>query len=193
MKVCIVGGFLGSGKTTLLMKMAKRTKGNTVMIINEMGEVGVDGSTVKNAGYNAVELFDGCICCTLVGTLQNTLIQIKKDFDPELIIIEPTGLALPHKIKEMVRTSMIEPELTMIVGICDAFRFKALVERKEEFLRMQLSKSDLFLLNKIDKADDASIKAASAWLESLNPRIRIIQISGLTGEGLEEAFSEIGL
>lgn len=88
---------------------------------------------------------------------------------------------------------MIEPELTMIVGICDAFRFKALVERKEEFLRMQLSKSDLFLLNKIDKADDASIKAASAWLESLNPRIRIIQISGLTGEGLEDAFSEIGL
>jgi G3E family GTPase len=193
MKVCIVGGFLGSGKTTLLMKMAKHVKGNAVLIINEMGEIGVDGATVRNEGYNAVELFDGCICCTLVGTLQNTLIQIKKDFDPELIIIEPTGLALPHKIKEMVKVSMIEPEVTLIVGICDAFRFRALVQKKEDFLRMQLSRSDLFLLNKIDKADDVSIKAASAWLESLNPGTKIIPISGLTGEGLEEAFSEIGI
>lgn len=193
MKVFIVGGFLGSGKTTLLMKMAKRVKGNAVLIINEMGEIGVDGATVKNEGYNAVELFDGCICCTLVGTLQNTLIQIKKDFDPELIIIEPTGLALPHKIKEMVKVSMIEPEVTMIIGLCDAFRFQALVQKKEDFLRMQLSRSDLFLLNKVDKADDVSIKSASAWLESLSPGTGIIRISGLTGEGLEEAFSEIGL
>lgn len=193
MKVLIVGGFLGSGKTTLLMKMAKRIDGNTVMIINEMGEVGVDGATMKAEGYNAVELFDGCICCTLVGTLQNTLIQIKKDFDPELIIIEPTGLALPHKIKEMVRTSMIDPEETTIVGICDAFRFKSLVEKKEEFITMQLSKSDIFFLNKTDKADPQSIAAATAWLNSIKPGIPVKPISGLTGEGLEDAFSEIGI
>lgn len=193
MKVCIVGGFLGSGKTTLLMKMAERVIGKAVLLINEVGEVGVDGATVKSSGYNAVELPNGCICCSLSGTLQTALREIKKDFDPELILIEPTGLALPHKVKDLVRISMIDPDETVIVGVCDAYRFGTLMEKKENFLRMQLNSADHFLLNKTDVADSASIKAAEAWLESVKPGTPTYHVSGLTNEGVEEAFFAIGI
>ena len=76
MDVFVIGGFLGSGKTTMLLQLAKVfvDKGlKTAIIVNESGEVGVDGATIKAEGYNATELPEGCICCTLVGTLKATL------------------------------------------------------------------------------------------------------------------------
>ena len=68
----------------------------TALLVNESGEIGVDGATLKAQGYDAIELPNGCICCTLSGTLQSALKNIKKDIDPDIIIVEPTGLALPH-------------------------------------------------------------------------------------------------
>ena len=120
MYVYIMGGFLGSGKTTLLMKLASMyTKRGlkTALVVNESGSVGVDGATLKAEGYDAVELPDGCICCSLSGTLQSALKNIKKDIDPDIIIIEPTGLALPHKVKDLVRVSMIDDDGTFIIGV----------------------------------------------------------------------------
>lgn len=133
MYVYILGGFLGSGKTTLLMKLAsmytKRGE-KTALLVNESGEIGVDGATLRAEGYNAIELPDGCICCSLSGTLQSALKNIKKDIDPDIIIIEPTGLALPHKVKELVRISMIDDESTYIIGVVDVQRFESLIKRK---------------------------------------------------------------
>ena len=192
MKIHIIGGFLGSGKTTLIMAMADRYMDNGLKVTileNEAGEIGVDGAVLRNKGLNAVELTNGCICCTLTGTLQSTMRAIERDIDPDILIIEPTGLALPHKVAEMIRGT-VDDEVVSIIGVCDAVRFSLLVEKKEEFIRMQLSKSDILWINKIDSVGTDEIEKVRSWLSSICPKVPIYQLSGKTGEGLDEAFSK---
>lgn len=191
MIIHVIGGFLGSGKTTLIMKIAKRyiDAGKTVTIlVNEIGEIGVDGSTISNEGLNSIQLEQGCICCSLSGTLQSTMVKIEKTLDPDILLIEPTGLALPHKVREIIRGTVFEDEVTTI-GICDAFRFEKLREKKEEFLRMQLSKSDVLWINKIDAVEFEKVFDVSSWLREICPGVPIYMVSGKTEEGLKEAFA----
>lgn len=187
MYVYVLGGFLGSGKTSLIMKLAsmytKRGK-KTVLLVNEAGQVGVDGATMRAEGYDAIELPNGCICCTLVSSLQATLKAIKRDIDPEIILIEPTGLALPHKVKELVRTSMIDEEETIIIGIADVQRFDDLIKKKEEFFKRQMHASDFILINKSDLATPEKIKEVTYWLNGEFPKIPVIPVSVKTGENL---------
>ena len=190
MIIHVMGGFLGSGKTTLLMKMADRymAAGKKVTIlVNEVGDIGVDGKTISGSGLNSIELEQGCICCSLAGTLQSTMRQIENEFNPDVLIIEPTGLALPHKVREIIRGTVEEDEVSTI-GIVDASRFRLLVSKKEEFMTMQISKSDAVWINKSDIADDDMIFEVCQWLREVCPGTPVYKVSGLTGEGLEEAF-----
>ena len=192
MIIHIVGGFLGSGKTTLLIKMAERymDSGRKVAIlVNEIGEIGVDGATISGSGLKTVELAEGCICCSLSGSLQSTMKEIESTIHPDVLIIEPTGLALPHKVVEIIRGTVVEDHVS-IIGICDAMRFETLREKKEEFLRMQLSKSEHLLINKVDVADFEKVFEVSSWLRQICPGVPIFMVSGKTGEGLDEAFAQ---
>lgn len=189
MYVYILGGFLGSGKTTLLMKIAsmyRKLDKKVAILVNESGEIGVDGATLRAEGYDAVELPDGCICCSLSGTLQSALISIKKDIDPDIIIIEPTGLALPHKVRDLVHYAMIDEEACLIIGIADIQRFDDLIKKKEEFFKRQMQGSEFILINKCDLATPAKIKSAEAWLKKEFPGKEIIQVSTKTGQNLDE-------
>ncbi len=191
MYVYILGGFLGSGKTTLLMKLASMysKKGiKTAILVNEAGEIGVDGATLKAEGYDAIELPDGCICCSLSGTLQSALKNIKKDIDPEIIIIEPTGLALPHKVKELVHYSMIDPDEMFIIGIADIQRFDDLIKKKEEFFKRQMFGADFILINKSDLSTPEKMDSAINWLKSEYPEKPIIPVSTKTGENLDKVY-----
>jgi G3E family GTPase len=191
MYVYIIGGFLGSGKTTLLMKLASMYSKRGVkvaILVNESGEIGVDGATLKAEGYDAIELPDGCICCSLSGTLQSALKNIKKDIDPDIIIIEPTGLALPHKVKELVRISMIDPEEMYIIGIADIQRFDDLIKRQEEFFKRQMFASDFILINKSDLATPEKMEATIKWLKEKYPDKPMIPVSTKTGENLDKVY-----
>lgn len=191
MYVYILGGFLGSGKTSLLLKLARMytSAGKKVAIIeNESGEIGVDGATLKAEGYDAVELPDGCICCTLSGSLQAALRNIKKDIEPDIIIIEPTGLALPHKVKEIVRIAMIDQEETLIIGIADIQRFDDLIKRREEFFKRQMHGSDFILINKSDLGTPEKLSAAIDWLKDEYPEKEVIPVSNKTGENLDRVY-----
>ncbi len=191
MFVYILGGFLGSGKTTLLMKLASMyTKRGlkTALLVNESGEIGVDGATLKAEGYDAIELPDGCICCSLSGTLQEALKNIEEDIDPDIIIIEPTGLALPHKVKELVASSGIETEGTYVIGISDVERFKILVEKKEEFIKRQMSGADFVLINKKDLAKPGQVEEIIGWFSREFPDKKVMVISAKTGENMESVY-----
>src|SRR5210317_1714691 len=96
-EVIIISGFLGAGKTTLLKKILtwESDLSDTVVIVNEFGDVGIDGSLLKNAGSDVVELTGGCICCTMKADLNQTLKKIWREFNPRQIFIESTGVADP--------------------------------------------------------------------------------------------------
>ena len=191
MFVYILGGFLGSGKTTLLMKLASMyTKRGlkTAILVNESGEVGVDGATLRAEGYDAIELPDGCICCSLSGTLQTALNNIVEDIDPDIIIVEPTGLALPFKVRELVSSSGVKTEGTYIIGITDVERFSLLISKKEEFIRRQMSGADFVLINKVDIAKPGQVDEIRAWFGKEFPEKEVLVISAKTGENMESVY-----
>ena len=192
MIIHIMGGFLGSGKTTLIMKIAEKyiSVGKKVgVLVNEIGEIGVDGATISGGGLQTVELAEGCICCSLSGSLQSTMREIEAQINPDILLIEPTGLALPHKVREIIRGT-VNDEMVTIIGICDAYRFPVLREKKEDFLRMQLSKSDVLWINKVDAVDFDVVFEVSSWLRGICPGVTIHMVSGKTGEGLDSAMKD---
>ena len=191
MDVFIIGGFLGSGKTSLLMKLASHfteQKKRVALLVNESGEVGVDGATLKAQGYDSIELPSGCICCTLAGDLLHALRNIKNDIDPDILMIEPTGLALPHKVKDMVRNAMIEEDKNEIIGIADIQRFNDLITKKEEFFTRQMHAAEFIMINKADVAKPGEIEAATAWLQSRFPGRTVIPVSVKEGTNLDKVY-----
>jgi len=191
MRVYIVGGFLGSGKTTLLMRLASMYSergAKTALLVNESGEVGVDGATLKAAGYDATELPNGCICCSLAGSLQTALRNIKADINPEIIIIEPTGMAFPHRVKTLVNEAMIDPETVRIIGIADVQKFDNLIKRREDFFKQQMAAADFILINKSDLATPEKMASAVSWLKEKYPDVPLIPVSVKTGENLEKIY-----
>lgn len=191
MRVYILGGFLGSGKTSLLMKLTSMyiDKGQRVtLLVNESGDVGVDGTTLKREGYDVVEMPNGCICCTLSISLQDGIQHIVRDIDPDIIIIEPTGLALPHKVKEIVSMVLTDQEEIIIIGVVDVQRFEDLIKKKEDFFKKQVQGSDFILINKSDLTTSEKMKEVSDWISLRFPDKKILSISIKTGENLNKVY-----
>jgi len=192
MDIYILGGFLGSGKTSLVTKLADNysKQGKKIaIIINEAGEAGVDGDALKAQGYSAMELENGCICCTLAGTLQSALKGIVKDIKPDIILIEPTGLALPNKVKELVHFACLGEDKNMIVGIADITRFEILITRKLNFFTGQMRGASFVIINKADLAKEGEIEKAMDWYNKELPGKAVIPVSMKTGENLDIVLS----
>lgn len=199
MQIHVLGGFLGSGKTTLLMRIANtyiRAGKKVAVLVNEMGDIGVDGVTLMSEGYNTTELPDGCVCCSLSAELQVAVRNIRRDIQPEIMIIEPTGLAIPGKIMEAI--DMI-PELfpefgeydSNIIGVVDPVRFRIFVSKKGKFMAEQLEGSSMVLMNKIDIAPAEEIEFTEAWIAEHVPGATVRKVSALKGDGIEEALKEV--
>lgn len=188
MIICQIAGFLGSGKTTLLIKLGTTLSANgkrVAIIVNEVGEVGVDGSVINSSGLKSVELAEGCICCSLSGSLQHTLKQIKNDYDPDLIIIEPTGIAFPTKIVQLVRTAMVGEEKMITISLIDAFRAVSLFKEAELFVSRQIAGADIVAVNKIDAVDENTIKETEKIVKKVNREAQIVFISAKNGDGVD--------
>lgn len=195
MIVCQLAGFLGSGKTTLLIRLGTslgRTGRRVAIIVNEVGEVGVDGAVIESNGLRSVELTEGCICCSLSGSLQNTLRQVSREFEPDMILIEPTGLALPSKVKQIVRTSMIGEERTFTICLIDAFRASKLFAEAGAFLSRQVDGADVVAINKVDLASLGVREQVENIVKNISPSTPIVFISAREGQGVDELVSMLG-
>lgn len=181
MKVIIIGGFLGSGKTTTLLSLGKHMveKGHRVaIIVNEIGEVGVDGETLSGSGLIAKELTSGCICCTLRISMEYTLQTLEEEYDPDVLIIEPTGIALPLQIKEHVALMGL-PDLSFapVVTIVDASRFDVELSQVPKFITTQIEEAEVLCVNKIDLVDRETLVSVTGRLMDLNPDALIVEFS----------------
>ena len=195
MQIHVLGGFLGSGKTTLLMRIANtyiRAGKKVAVLVNEMGDIGVDGATLMSEGYNTIELPDGCVCCSLSAELQIAIRNIRRDIQPEIMLIEPTGLAIPAKIIEAIEEIPdFGDYVADIIGVVDPVRFRLFVTKKGKFMAEQLEGSSTIMMNKIDVAPDAEIEFTEAWIRERMPDVRVRKVSALNGDGVEEALKEV--
>ena len=158
--IILLSGFLGSGKTTLLKQMLgwETDLSGTVVLVNEFGEVGIDGALLKDSGSDVVELTSGCICCTLSADLKQSLEKIHSRFAPRRIFIETTGVADPMAIKSLLQDPSLSAKMTLkkTVTVLDADFWEA----RENFGPLfynQLDAAQLILLNKIDLIEEGKI------------------------------------
>lgn len=158
-QIILLSGFLGSGKTTLLKHILSfdTDMSDIVIIMNEIGEVGIDGMLVKNLGSDVIELTSGCICCSMSDDLQESIEEILQRFMPRYIIIEATGVADPESVSKIITASSLKDkvELYKIITVMDAECWGVRSVFGTLFFR-QLKQADTIIFNKIDllKKDD---------------------------------------
>ncbi|SNB62219.1 GTPase, G3E family [Arboricoccus pini] len=176
LKTTIITGFLGSGKTTLLNRILSEAEGTRIaVIVNEYGEVGIDGQLVLETQDDVVELNNGCICCTVREDLIAAIRGLLDSGRPiDRFIIETSGLADPAPvIQSFVLDEWLASrlELDAIVTVVDANHITQHLSQEEA--AEQISFADVLLLNKTDLADDAHLDAIESDLRMRNPLARI--------------------
>src|SRR5687768_18159738 len=178
MRVNLLFGFLGSGKTTLAKHLrAERGRDvKTAVIVNEFGEVGVDGEILKGQNVDVVELNSGCLCCTLRGSLTLAVDELREKSKVERVIVEATGVAQPAELLETLADSTREAGLEVgpLVTVVDVFKFPKLLDMLGDFYVDQIENADIVLLNKIDLVTPAQLEEATRQIRSLNPRADLI-------------------
>jgi G3E family GTPase len=178
MIVDIVFGFLGAGKTTFITRVLQEWdyKEKTVVLVNEFGEVGIDGELLSERGGNVVEMPSGCICCTLQADFKTQLLDIMKRIQPERIIIEPTGVATISQIRSIIEAQIFEKAIRQIndILIADAVGFMELYKANRHFVESQVKHAHVAILNKCDKVDRKRAMVTRGAISALNPEISVL-------------------
>lgn len=178
MIVDIVYGFLGSGKTTFISKVLERwgSEQKTVVLVNEFGDVGIDGELLKNHGGNVLEMPSGCICCTLQADFRSQMLEICNVIRPERVIIEPTGVATIAQIQSIFQAELFEDAIDKIhnVMVADATGFMGLYKANRHFVESQVRNAHLALLNKCDKVDKRKASVTQGAISAINPDIIVL-------------------
>jgi G3E family GTPase len=175
MKTTIVCGLLGSGKTTFIRSIVKHGREKTVVLVNDFGAAGIDGEIFSAGGIESVELPSGCVCCTLKFDLITTIQRIVKEFAPERLLIEPSGVASPSGVLDALQSA--GEGSASVIGIVDVTEFVGLYDSGiyGSFFQDQIENSDVILVNKTDLADEAVIVAAERLITSINPRAVLLR------------------
>ena len=172
-RVNLLFGFLGSGKTTLVRRILheRGAERPTAVIVNEFGDVGVDGDVIAGSNVNLVELTSGCLCCTLRGSLMSAVEELREKAAVERIVVEATGVASPGDMLEDLNDSKIAHQLDIgpLVTVVDAPKFTRLQQMLGEFYEEQVENADVLVLNKIDLATQSELEAARAAVREINP------------------------
>ena len=195
-KIDIISGFLGAGKTTLIKKLlSEALKGQQVVLIeNEFGEIGIDGGFLKDAGVNITEMNSGCICCSLVGDFGTALKDVITKFNPDRIIIEPSGVGkLSDVIKAVQGVAEDAPiELNSLVTVADANKCKMYMKNFGEFYNNQVESAHTIVLSRTQNMKQDKLEACVAMIREHNKDAAVITTpwDELTGEQLLAAMEK---
>ena len=159
MKVLIISGFLGAGKTSFIKAMTKATGKNFVVVENEFGEVNVDSKILSQDEIKIYELTEGCICCSMNMDFSLSVLTISNTLNPEYLIVEPSGVAMPSKILESLKKiEYQEIKLLSPVVVVDAKNFVEQRNFYPEYFNDQLNSAGNVVLSKSENLSEEDFK-----------------------------------
>ncbi len=177
-KIDIVSGFLGAGKTTLIKKLLNEAlkDSKVVLIENEFGEIGIDGGFLKDAGIEIKEMNSGCICCSLVGDFGTSLKEVMKTYQPERILIEPSGVGKLSDVMKAVQDVIDEHEVVLnsAVAVVDASKCKMYIKNFGEFFINQIEHAGTIILSRTGNISEEKLKKAVELIREHNTKATII-------------------
>jgi G3E family GTPase len=190
MELILISGFLGSGKTTILLSTVDQiiatTKKRVVIIKNDFGNVGIDAKVMEKFGLGIRELPSGCICCTMGVDFLKTLTAVATEYRPDIIFVEPSGLADPFSIITLMKgykgPNVDRIRITIIV---DAVRFNLISRAMPVSMERQLKIGDLIVINKIDEATREQIDEVKQAIYNLGMSKQPILASALQRENVD--------
>ena len=194
-KVDIISGFLGAGKTTFIKKLINDVyQGQQIVLIeNEFGEIGIDGTFMNNAGIEITEINSGCICCSLVGDFEASLKEVLETYHPDRIIIEPSGVGkLSDVIKAVGDVNSDELELDNYIAVIDAKKCRLYTKNFGEFFNNQIEYASLIILSRTQDVTEYQLDECIKIIKDHNDKANIITTpwDKLTKETLVNAFSD---
>ena len=199
-KIDIFSGFLGAGKTTLIKKLIKEAfQGEKIVLIeNEFGEIGIDGGFMREAGIQVNELNSGCICCSLVGDFGKALREVKEQFQPDRILIEPSGVGKLSDVIVAVENTVADipdMKLNSFVTVADAGKVKVYMKNFGEFYNNQIESAGTIILSRTQKLTQEKLEAAAALLREKNPTAAILTTpwDQLDGKTILAAVEKVSL
>ena len=192
-KIDIYSGFLGAGKTTLIKKLiAESYKGQKLVLIeNEFGEIGIDGGFLQDSGINITEMNSGCICCSLVGDFGKALQQVIAEYNPDRIVIEPSGVGkLSDVVAAVEKVTNDDVVLGCAVAVVDAGKVKVYMKNFGEFYNNQIETAGTIILSRTDSIPQQKLDTAVAMLREHNAHAVIVTTpwEQLTGSQIMEAM-----
>ncbi|MGN0803899.1 MAG: GTP-binding protein [Candidatus Coproplasma sp.] len=176
-KIDVFSGFLGAGKTTLIKKLIKEAySGEKIVLIeNEFGEIGVDSGFMKEAGIQINELNSGCICCSLVGDFAEALKKVKAEYNPDRILIEPSGVGkLSDVVKAVERANLTDCVINSLTTVVDANKCKIYMKNFGEFFNDQIESSACIIFSHADVASAEKLATALKLVKEHNPNATIV-------------------
>ena len=195
-KIDIISGFLGAGKTTFIKQLLKEAiSGEKVVLIeNEFGQIGIDGGFLKDAGIEIREMNSGCICCSLVGDFGRSLEEVLTKYQPDRVIIEPSGVGKLSDVMNAVKNvaSEIEVMLNSAVTVVDVNKCRMYMKNFGEFFNNQIENAGTIVLSRTDVADPKKVQGAVEMLRQHNAKATIVTTpcSELTGAQLLEMIEQ---
>ena len=195
-KIDIISGFLGAGKTTLSKKLiAEAFQGEKLVLIeNEFGEIGIDGGFLKDAGIQITEMNSGCICCSLVGDFGEALKKVLTQFQPDRILIEPSGVG---KLSDVIRAvqgvqAQTPVALNSFVTVVDAGKCRLYMKNFGEFFNNQVESANTIILSRTQNVTQDKLETAVSMLREHNAKAAVITTpwDSLTGAQIREAMEK---
>lgn len=169
-RVNLITGFLGSGKTTTIQHLLSQKPDSErwAILVNEFGEIGIDGALLKDRGAMMKEIPGGCLCCVNGLPMQVGLNMLLKQARPDRLLIEPTGLGHPKQILKLLTSEVYQPLLTVGATVCllDARQLSDPRHMENENFRDQLTAADVIVVNKTDAYREEDHQAFLRWHET---------------------------
>ena len=153
--ILLVAGFLGAGKTTVVNHLLAHADGRRIAaVVNDFGAINIDAELIAGASDGVVSLANGCICCTLEGDLLRTLATLlRRDPQPEFIVIETSGIADPADIVRNLMDPVIFREAPLETVLCVVDATLPVARLDDALLKSQLRAADVVALSKVDLVD----------------------------------------